>query len=261
MRGTWFSVPAKAPFPPKMPSTLFFSIPSFQMDQIDVLAAALGSIPALIWGDRAVSFLGVRAAWEHYLLVIDDTHFQRAVQRLRNAEFRDCPWSYGSLHPEFYTGKIKEQVYRNIVKDYGNLDRHSARFLFPTDEQSRMKVVLLPTSYTHLEVAHPSNEALKPGSCIYYPNAARLLQSFVQTLVREPVRGMWTSTLTVWSISYLYGELGLGLDESALDMCGDDEAKDWFDKKILRFAGGMDRVTYTKRLGRVGYDDSLARKR
>ncbi|ATY59593.1 hypothetical protein A9K55_003733 [Cordyceps militaris] len=220
-----------------MPSTFFFSTPSFQMDQIDFLAAALGSIPALIWGDRAVGFLGVRTIWEHYVLVIDDTHFQRAVQQLRNAEFRDCPWSFGSLHPEFYTGKIKERVYRTIVNDYGNLDRHSARFLFPTEEQSRMKVVLLPTSYTHLEVAHPSNEALHPGSCIYYPSAARLLQSFVQTLVREPVRGMWTSTLTVWSISYLYGELELGLDESVLDMCGDDEAKDWFNEKILRFAG------------------------
>lgn len=51
------------------------------------------------------------------------------------------------------------------------------------------------------------------------------------------------------------------VDDSVLDMCGDEEAKHWFNKKILRFDGGMDRITCTKRLGKVGYDESLARKR
>lgn len=51
------------------------------------------------------------------------------------------------------------------------------------------------------------------------------------------------------------------LDDDTMDACDDEEAKAWFDENILRFSGGIDRVTCTKRLGRVGYDESLARQR
>lgn len=186
------------------------------------------------------------------MLVIDDVVFEAAVQQLRKAEFQECPWSYGSLNPDFYTGTIRERIYRRIIKEYSNLDQHSVRFLFPTQEQSNTKVVLLPTSYANIRVEHDSNEMLTVGSNIYYPNGPRLLRSFVQTLVREPVIGMWTSTLHMWSISYLYGELLL--NDDTLDSCGDDTAMVWFSENIRRFSGGIDRVTCTERLGRRGYN-------
>ena len=63
----------------------------------------------------------------------------------------------------------------------------------------------------------------------------------------------------MWTISYVYGELIL--DDDTLDVCDDEEAKAWFNDNILRFSGGINRVTCKKRLGRVGFDESLARRR
>jgi hypothetical protein len=57
---------------------------------------------------------------------------------------------------------------------------------------------------------------------------------------------MWTASLEGWALSYVYG--ALMVSDDALDSCDDDEAKDWFNKRIRRFTGGMDRVTCTKRL-------------
>lgn len=94
---------------------------------------------------------------------------------------------------------------------------------------------------------------------ILYPNSAVLLQSMVHTLVREPSGSEWRSTLGMWAITYLYGNLML--DNDVLDSCPDEEAKTWFNKEINRYSGGIDRITHTKRLGRVGYDERLATQR
>lgn len=182
------------------------------------------------------------------MFVIEDTMFEAAVQQLRKAQFREWRWSYGSRDPEFYTGIVRERIYRRIVKEYSNVDQHSVRFLFPTEEHSNTKVILLPATYAHIRVKHDSNETIDADSNIYYPSGPRLLQSFVQTLVREPVMGMWTSTLNIWSISYLYGDLLL--NDDVLDLLDDDVARAWFNEKIRRFSGGIDRVTFTKRLGK-----------
>ncbi|POR33269.1 Uncharacterized protein TPAR_06512 [Tolypocladium paradoxum] len=227
---------------------------------MESIASALGSIPALVWGERAIAALGVRLVCEHYMLVIEDADFEDAVQQLRSAGFQDWASSYGSLDPDFYKGKgrLMENIYRRIVKEYGNLDRNSARFLFPPEQQSTAKVVLLPSSYTHICVKSAPDDTLTRDGNIFYPVGGLLLQSFVQTYLREPVMGMWTSCLDMWSISCLYGALTLGDD--VLDSCDDEEAKAWFNENIRRLRGGIDRVTYTKRLGRVGYDESLARQ-
>ncbi|KAJ4232215.1 hypothetical protein NW759_002602 [Fusarium solani] len=71
--------------------------------------------------------------------------------------------------------------------------------------------------------------------------------------------GGWVSSLRMWAITHLYGDLMLGDD--VLDSCDDEEAKAWFNKRIRRYSGGIDRVTCTKRLGKVGYDENLARKK
>ncbi|KAK2616249.1 hypothetical protein QQS21_000884 [Conoideocrella luteorostrata] len=191
------------------------------------------------------------------MLVIEDALFETAVQQLRSLGFRDWTWSYGCVDPNFYQGRLKQNIYRSIVHEYSNLDQNSARFLFPLEQQSTAKVVLLPFSYTHLHFELVSNNISSCDGNIYYPDGNVLLQSFVQTLVRESVIGMWTSNLEMWSISYVYGELMF--DDDVLDSCNDEEAKAWFNKNIQRFDGGIDRFTCTKRLGRVGYDEALAR--
>ena len=184
------------------------------------------------------------------MLVIEDADFDHAVGQLRSAGFQDCAWSYGPLNPDFYKGKSKENIYRRIIKDYGNLDRNSTRFFFPPEQQNTTaKIVLLPSSYTHIRT---SDDVLTSGGNVHYPNATPLLRSFVQTLVREPLKGMWTSNLDMWAISYVYGELMVSDD--ALDSCDEDEVKTWFNESIQRSHGGIDRVTCTKRLGKVDYD-------
>ncbi|KAM4056778.1 hypothetical protein HRG_003643 [Hirsutella rhossiliensis] len=210
------------------------------------------------------------------MLIIEDADYEDAVQQLRSAGFRDWAWSYGSIDPKLYKGRLREGIYRRIVREYSNLDRNSTRFLFPPDRQNMAsppeqeytelspehqyptKVVLLPSSFTHIRIKSAPDGALTRDGNILYPDSSLLLRSFVQTLVREPVAGTWTSSLCMWAISYVYGELIL--DDDVLDSCGDEEAKAWFNERIRRFSGGIDGVTCTKRLGRVGYDEALARR-
>ena len=94
---------------------------------------------------------------------------------------------------------------------------------------------------------------------MFYPNGTLLLESFVRVLVREPLEGQWTSNLAKWAITYLYGKLMI--DDDVLDLCDDEAARAWFNTNIRRFAGSIDRVTITKRLGRVGLDERLAQTR
>ncbi|KAM3426913.1 hypothetical protein MY4824_009754 [Beauveria thailandica] len=194
---------------------------------------------------------------QNFMFVIDDRDVDNAARQLRSAGFQDCTWSCGSRHPTFYKGSLLERIYRRIVNDYSNLDRNSVRFVFPPGQQSTSKVVLLPASYAHICVKLMPGDTLARDDNIFYPQGAPLLRSFVQTLVREPVAGMWTSCLSMWAVSYVYGELMLADD--VLDLCDDEAAKAWFNKHILRSSHGIDRVTCTKRLGRKGYDETLAR--
>lgn len=155
---------------------------------------------------------------------------------------------------------MKEEIYRDLVQEYSNFDKHSTRFLFPPSygEGETSRVVLLSSSYTHLSVkSTPGDSLTRDDSNMLYPDGSVLLLSFVQTLLQEPIEGMWTINLRVWAVSYICGETML--PDEALDTCDDEKAEVWFNKAIGRFGKGIDRVTCTRRLGRVGYDESLAR--
>jgi len=223
---------------------------------MDLIASVLGDIPVLVWGERAMYALGVQLVGDNYVFVVDDVDFDDAVQRLRLGGFRDCSWSYGSREPSFYKEKRLEHIYRRIVNEYSNVDRNSTRFFFPSGELGRCKIVLLRSSYAHICVRSTRDEEITRDGNLIWPNAALLLRSFVQILVREPVDGMWTASLSTWVISYLYGQLKLSDD--VLDACDDEDARAWFNERIRRFDGGLDCVTRTKRLGRVDYGERLA---
>jgi hypothetical protein len=206
---------------------------------------------------------------QNYMLVVEDANLDTAAQNLKQRGFREAPWSYGSRDdPALYTDPKVQQSHRRVAQKYSNLDKHSVRFRFPTDDQAKARVVLLPCSYAHIAVTPESKNrfttkpqdapSLKRGN-ILYPDAELLLESFVRTLVKEPKMGGWVSSLRMWAITHLYGDLMLGDD--VLDSCDDEEAKAWFNQHIRRYSGGIDRVTCTKRLGKVGYDENLARKK
>jgi len=83
---------------------------------------------------------------------------------------------------------------------------------------------------------------------VYYPDKTLLLESFIKTLLKTPM-GTWRSSLTTWAICYVYSMLGV--EDSALDFCGDEKVIEWFNENIRRSTGGIDRTTVTKRFGRA----------
>ncbi|ETS85586.1 hypothetical protein PFICI_03611 [Pestalotiopsis fici W106-1] len=86
---------------------------------------------------------------------------------------------------------------------------------------------------------------------LYYPTLPVLLESLIRARLRIPedTFGMWRSMLEVWAISYLWGQTMA--PEDVLDGIEDDDIKAWFNKETKRFEGGIDRVTITKRKGRL----------
>jgi hypothetical protein len=186
------------------------------------------------------------------MLVIEDADFDAAINSLRHAGFRDAPWSYGSAQdPQFFQDQKMQTIHQRVALQYRNLDDNSTRFVFPPESGVEERAVLLSSSYVHLSLASVPESRFTRVENIYFPDRELLLESFVRTLVREPGMSKWTSSLSMWAISYLYGQLMI--NDNALDSSCDEQAKIWFNDNIQRYSGGIDRTTITKRVGRKGY--------
>ncbi len=131
-----------------------------------------------------------------------------------------------------------------MAREYRTLDENSTRFIFPIESEVKERAVLLLSSYAHLSLMSMPESKFACIEGIYYPVGELLLESFVKTLLKEPAMNVWTSSLEMWAISYVYGQCKV--DEDALDVSSDEEAKRWFNEKIRRDSGGMDRTTVTK---------------
>ena len=183
------------------------------------------------------------------MLIIGDDDFDAAVESLRNAGFRDAPWSYYSVvDPQSLEDEEMKGMHQDGALQYRNLDDNSMRFQFPLGSKVKIRAVLLRSSYTHLSLRDtPDHRFAKTGN-IYYPDKDLLVESFAKTAVREPSMNMWTGDLEAWAISYAYG--WLKINDTALDSICDEAAKAWFNERILRDKGGLDRTTVTKRVGK-----------
>lgn len=86
---------------------------------------------------------------------------------------------------------------------------------------------------------------------LYYPRLPVLLESLIRVRLRVPEDkvSIWASMLHVWAITYLWAQTMAS--EDVLDGIEDNEVKTWFNNATKRFDGGIDRVTVTKRKGRV----------
>ncbi|QYT02924.1 hypothetical protein H0G86_009906 [Trichoderma simmonsii] len=86
---------------------------------------------------------------------------------------------------------------------------------------------------------------------LYYPHLPVLLESLICARLRvsEDKPSLWKSMLGVWAITYLGAQTMAPYD--ILDGIEDKEVKAWFNKATRRSNGGIDRVTVTKRRGRV----------
>lgn len=108
----------------------------------------------------------------------------------------------------------------------------------------------------HIEQPHAKGATDDPrftyvDGFLYYPRLPVLLESLIRARLRIPENefGMWVSMLEVWAIPYLWGQTMA--PEDILDGIKDDKIKAWFNKATKRFEGGIDRVTITKRQGRL----------
>ncbi|KAL6815133.1 hypothetical protein J3E69DRAFT_346849 [Trichoderma sp. SZMC 28015] len=86
---------------------------------------------------------------------------------------------------------------------------------------------------------------------LYYPRLPVLLETIIRARLHVPEEKLsyWATMLEVWAITYLWAPTMAPYD--ILDGTEDEEVKAWFNKATRRFNGGMDRVTITKRKGRV----------
>ncbi|KAL6823445.1 hypothetical protein V8C40DRAFT_266967 [Trichoderma camerunense] len=86
---------------------------------------------------------------------------------------------------------------------------------------------------------------------LYYPRLPVLLETMIRARLRVPEEKVsyWATMLEVWAITYLWAPTMAPYD--ILDGIEDEEVKVWFNKATKRFEGGIDRVTNTKRKGRV----------
>lgn len=184
-----------------------------------------------------------------YMIAVEDSDFDAAVEALHHAGFRDAPWSYGSTaDPQSFQDKRLQEIHRHTALGYRNLNRNSRRLGFPLESGVRERAVLLPSSYVHLSLSSTPQSRFIRVENLHSPDGELLLESFVRTRIRESDVGLWTLDLEMWAVSYLYGQLMLGDD--ALDSSSDEPAKTWFNDNIRRDSGGIDRTTVTKRVGK-----------
>jgi hypothetical protein len=184
------------------------------------------------------------------MLIPSESEYDLAAQKLIEAGFRPASWTYAMTDPQLLRDdEIRQQTLLDGDDGYGNLDANSLRFQFPAGYFGPERVVLLRSSYVGIQP--PSDpESMQRFSCddnLYYPDAALLLESFVKTLLQK-TPGSWRYLLQAWAVTYIYGLLMV--EDTILDSCDDANVKSWFNQKIRRENGGLDRVTVSKRVGK-----------
>ncbi|KAF1850045.1 uncharacterized protein K460DRAFT_326532 [Cucurbitaria berberidis CBS 394.84] len=197
-----------------------------------------------------MGFLGAVTLLNSYMLIPSESEYDLAAQKLVEAGFRPAPWSYGITDPHLLPDdEIARRLKLREYPEFQRLDGNSVRFQFPVGFSGPERVVLLRSTYIGLS---PPNDpsSMQRFHChdiLYYPDKALLLESFIRTLLQESP-GYWRYLLEAWAISYIYGILMV--EDSVLDSCEDESVKLWFNEKIRRGKGGLDRTTVSKRVGK-----------
>ncbi|KAF2790583.1 hypothetical protein K505DRAFT_377421, partial [Melanomma pulvis-pyrius CBS 109.77] len=211
---------------------------------------ALHPLKVVVWGEQAIAFLGAGTLLNSYMLIPSESDFDLAAQKLVKAGFRPAPWSYGIIDPHLLPDdEISRRINPMDIPGYRMLDDNSVRFQFPAGFSGPERVVLLRSKYVGLS---PPNDpiSMQRFHChenLYYPNKALLLESFIRTLLQDSP-GFWRDALGGWAISYVYGLLMV--EDTVLDSCDEENVRLWFNEKIRRGKGGLDRTTVSKRVGR-----------
>ena len=205
------------------------------------------------------------------MLIPSESDFETSVQKLVEEGFRPAPWTYGKLGPDSPSGSEDSSIGSETIRcrdpmrwhEYEMLDDNSVRFLFPEGNSRAETVVLLRSAYVGLSPPPPHSQADTSSSTqrfyceenYYFPDKALLMESFIKTLLQEDSPSSWRLLLTCWTISYMYGLKDV--KDTVLDTCDDETVKKWFNEKIRRGKGGIDKTTVSKRVGKGVLPKSL----
>ncbi|KAI5865738.1 hypothetical protein GGS23DRAFT_616861 [Durotheca rogersii] len=202
-----------------------------------------------------------------YILVVNDCDLEQAVSQLLEAGFWRAGWSWGSCDPAKLErmGDQAKKIHQRIIPQYADIDNNSVRFAFPQASAGLRNDLVALVSPSFVGLAPPLREAegattsaaaaATDFTCVdgflYYPHLQVLLESLIRTRLRLPEddHGMWADMLEVWAIPYLWTHTMA--PEDILDGIEDERVKEWFNRETKRFEGGIDRVTITKRRGKV----------
>jgi hypothetical protein len=169
---------------------------------------------------------------------------------LVNVGFRPAYWSLGATRDRFDHPVAKRKVNPYDMPGYRIVDKYSLRFQLPLPEgEDRLeRVVLLRSSYIGRSPPDDptSEEGFMHHDNLYFSDMTLLTESFVRTLLQDTL-GYWYDKMSSWTIPYIYGHLKA--EDSLLGSCDNEEVKQWFNKAIRRYEGGLDRVG-DKRTGR-----------
>lgn len=180
---------------------------------------------------------------QSYMFVIADSEMTEAIQKFDDAGFIHKSWSFGSAtDPETVSGNpILREMHDWTAKSWASLDRHSTRFTLPSNSGfADSQVVLFLQSYVEITLpTSASDPRFHVEDNLYYPEVYPLLESIARLQAKGQTTGEWEGLLDVWAIAYLYGHLHLA--DNILDSCGNADILHWFNTKIRRFEGGLQR--------------------
>ncbi|KAF2430617.1 hypothetical protein EJ08DRAFT_649433 [Tothia fuscella] len=210
---------------------------------LELIKQALHPLAAIAWGDLAIGRLGVPTVICSYMFVIADSEMNEAIQKFHDAGFIHKSWSFGSaVDPKTVSGNpVLREMHDRTATSWASLDCHSTRFTLPPNSGfADSQVVLFPNSYVDMTLpTSASDPRFHAEDNLYYPEVYPLLESIAKLQAKGQTTGEWEGLLNVWAITYLYGHLHLA--DNVLDSCGNADILRWFNTKIRRFEGGLER--------------------
>ncbi|CAG9986434.1 unnamed protein product [Clonostachys byssicola] len=201
----------------------------------DVHAALAGHpYPVIMWGEEALRRLGapIPPGLDHeIMLVLEPCHMEDAAQRLEESRFKRVNCSFG-IHANDRI-PMHAAVKRQIAHDFNTFDDWSEHYVCTREHTSMketIKLALIPTTYAHISTRQHPLDDFDHMFGIYWPKPARLMISFVETVVTGPMNGCWKRLLIMWAGYWLYQ--GKRLPVTVMNNSDNENARAYFESFI-----------------------------
>jgi hypothetical protein len=179
---------------------------------------------------------------QQLMIVVLDTHYESSIQKLCQAGFQETVPRRGPDADILETLPDPDKLLKKLKARYAKLDSATTTFDYPEHYRTRMQLVLMPASYTHLSIsalAPVATTTLLAGQYdvyhnLYYPLERVLLESFIRVILEDrdgTLMSHWGKTIKMW-IGMMVGYLEV--DNDAVDDCPDEAVREWFNEYFGR---------------------------